>query len=204
MNSEKPPAKAVEEAEPTAGLAATPIVLFVSLLLLSYWGMYYLDKHSGGFQPLVYEPYSNLKYVQSLEPKTEGGEHLARGKRVYETTCGQCHQASGMGTTGLFPPLAKSEWVTEPDPSRLIRIALDGVQGPITVNGQEWNLIMSVNARQLALSDEDLAAVLSYIRQAWGNKSASVAADVVKQIREETAGRPAQWTVTELQAVPLK
>ena len=73
------------------------------------------------------------------------------------------------GTPGQFLPLAGSEWVLEKDPSRLIRIPLLGAAGPITVKGVEWNLAMP--AMGAALPDDDLAAVLSYMRNAWGNKS---------------------------------
>ncbi|MBI3849770.1 MAG: cytochrome c [Verrucomicrobia bacterium] len=204
MNSEKPLLQAADEAEPTAGTAATPVFLFVLLLLLTYWGMYYLDQHSGGFQALAYEPYSGLDELRALEPKPTSGFDPRYGKAVYERTCGVCHQPTGLGAAGQFPPLASSEWVNEPDPARLIRIALDGAQGPITVNGQEWNLIMSVNGKQLGLSDQDLAAVLSYVRQAWGNKAPPVTAEQVKAIRPQTEGRSVQWTATELLAVPVK
>ena len=126
-----------------------------------------LDKYSGGFQALAYAPYGGLEELRSLEPK--GGNDQTQGRIIYERTCGVCHQPSGLGAAGQFPPLANSDWVNEPDPARLIRIALDGAQGPIPVNGQEWNLIMSINGKQLGLSDQDLAAVLSYVRQAGGN-----------------------------------
>ena len=204
MNSDRPLLPAADEAEPTPGVAATPVFLFVLLLVLMYWGMYYLDKHSGGFQALAYEPYGGLDELRALEPKPTGGFDPRYGKAVYERTCGACHQANGLGTPGLVPPLAGSEWVNEPDPARLIRIALDGAQGPITVNGQEWNLIMSVNGKQLGLSDQDLAAVLSYVRQAWGNKAPPVTAEQVKEIRPKTEGRSVQWTAAELLAVPVK
>ena len=202
MNLDQPTPQTTNDAEPTAGIAATPVWMFVCLLVLLYWGMTYLDKYSGGFQALAYAPYGGLEELRSLEPK--GGNDQTQGRIIYERTCGVCHQPSGLGAAGQFPPLANSDWVNEPDPARLIRIALDGAQGPIPVNGQEWNLIMSINGKQLGLSDQDLAAVLSYVRQAWGNKAPPVTAEQVKEIRPQTEGRSVQWTAAELLAVPVK
>jgi len=203
MNSEKPLPKAGEEAEPTAGTAATPVALFVLLLLIAYWGMYYLGNHSGGFQPLVYEPYSSLKYVQSLEPKTEGGEWLARGKKNYELYCQICHQASGLGTPGQFPPLAGSEWVLASGPNRIIRLVLNGIEGPIDVKGQQYNAAMPP-WKDIMTNDEDVAAVLTFIRQnkTWGNNAAAVTVEQVKAIREKIKDQPTAFTAELLKAVP--
>jgi mono/diheme cytochrome c family protein len=203
MNPDNPLPQLTEEAEPTAGIAATPVWLFLLLLVLTYWGMYYLDKHGGGFQTLVYEPYSDLKYVQSLQPKSEEGELLARGKRNFELYCQICHQASGLGTPGQFPPLAGSEWVNAPGPNRIIHIVLNGLQEPIEVHGQQFNAAM-VPWKDIMLKDEDVAAVLTYIRQNkdWGNNASAVKPEQVKPIREKLKDRSAPMTPTELKTIP--
>ena len=202
MTPHKPLPQAVEDAEPTAGPAATPVWLFVLLLLLTYWGMYYLDEHSGGFQSLVYEPYSNLKYVQGLEPKTKGGEFLARGKRNFDLYCLICHQASGLGTPGQFPPLAGSEWVLAPGPNRIIHIVLNGLEGPIEVKGQAFNGAM-LAWKDIMTNDEDVAAVITYIRQRkdWGHNASAVKPEQVKPIREKLEGRSAPMTPDELKKI---
>lgn len=108
----------------------------------------------------------------------------ADGKAVY-ATCQACHQADGKGLPGAFPPLAESEWVNGPV-ENLIRIQLRGLQGPITVKGQQFNSVMPPNA---TMSDDEIAAVLTYVRSNFGNKSSAVTADQVKALRSE-AGKP--------------
>ncbi|MCW5556251.1 MAG: cytochrome c [Verrucomicrobiae bacterium] len=85
--------------------------------------------------------------------------------------------------------------------ARKIRIVLNGLNGPITVNGTAFNSIM--NPFKESLSDSDIAAVLTYVHSAWGNKAGPVSADEVKAIRTETASRETYWTAEELLQVPL-
>jgi len=106
------------------------------------------------------------------------------GATVYNT-CLPCHQATGAGIPGAFPPLAESEWVNGPV-ENLIRIQLRGLMGPITVKGKQYNSVMPPNA---AMSDDEIAAVLTYVRSNFGNKSSAVTADQVKALRSE-AGKP--------------
>ncbi len=108
----------------------------------------------------------------------------ADGAKVY-ATCLPCHQATGAGIPGAFPPLAKSEWVNGPVKS-LIRIQLRGLMGPITVKGTTYNSVMPPNA---TMTDDQIAAVLTYVRSNFGNKSSAVTADQVKALRSEV-GKP--------------
>ena len=108
----------------------------------------------------------------------------ADGAKVYNT-CLPCHQATGAGLPGAFPPLAESEWVNGPV-ENLIRIQLRGLMGPITVKGTTYNSVMPPNA---TMSDDEIAAVLTYVRSNFGNKSSAVTADQVKALRSE-AGKP--------------
>lgn len=111
--------------------------------------------------------------------------------------CQTCHQADGNGVAGAFPPLAGSEWVTG-DPAIPIRIVLHGLQGEITVKGTKYNAMMM--PWKDALSDAEIAAVLTYERSTWGNKAAPVTAAQVAAVRAATASRTTQWTVAELKA----
>ncbi|MFC5051940.1 c-type cytochrome [Rubritalea spongiae] len=113
-----------------------------------------------------------------------GQADAADGKALY-ATCSACHQANGAGIPGAFPPLAESEWVNGPV-ENLIRIQLRGLMGPIKVKGVEYNSMMPPNA---SMSDEEIAAVLSYIRSNFGNTSGPVTPDQVKALRSE-AGKP--------------
>jgi len=107
-------------------------------------------------------------------------------------TCVACHQTTGLGLPGVFPPLAGSEWVNGPA-ENLIRIQLRGLMGPITVAGKEYNSVMPPNA---TLTDGEIAEVLTYIRNEWGNKGSAVTADMVKALRSEV-GKP-MLTVADL------
>jgi mono/diheme cytochrome c family protein len=125
-------------------------------------------------------------------------EQLPDGKQVYSTTCAACHQPAGEGTGGVFPPLAGSEWVNGDD-AKIVRILLHGVTGPIEVAGETYNGMMPPWGG--TLKDADIAAVLTYVRSAWGNKAAPITAAKVASIRSATSARTTPWTAAELAAV---
>jgi mono/diheme cytochrome c family protein len=95
---------------------------------------------------------------------------------------------------GMAPPLADSEWVAGSD-DRLIRIVLQGIGGPITVLGQKYNLDMPGHG---TFSDDQVAAVLTYIRREWDHPYEPVTAKRVAAIRQVTAGRADGWTADQL------
>ena len=186
----------------SAGSDPAPVWLFVLLAVLFYWGLQYLDRHAGGFNTLVYEPNLSYKAVEDLQPKTEGGELIAQGKLVFNTACMACHQATGLGVPGQFPPLAGSEWVLAEGPNRIIRLVLSGFMGPVTVNGQSFNGVMP--PWKDTLKDEDIAAAVTFIRNSWGNKGSPVTPEQVKAIRDEVKDRAAPWTAEELEKTSVK
>jgi mono/diheme cytochrome c family protein len=108
------------------------------------------------------------------------------GAKVFTVYCATCHQQDGKGASGRFPPLAATDWVTG-DKSRLIDLVLNGLQGSITVNGETY-----VNAmpQHSFLSDEEVANVLTYIRQSFGNNAGPVTLDEVAAIRKKTNTAP--------------
>jgi mono/diheme cytochrome c family protein len=115
---------------------------------------------------------------------------MERGKQVFTTTCQACHQATGVGIPGAFPPLAESEWVNGP-PKRVIAIVLHGLQGEINVKGQKFQGVMPPFKEQL--KPEDIAAVATYVRNSFGNKSEVVNIDLVNKVKEETKSRTTSW-----------
>ena len=129
-------------------------------------------------------------------PKGDHGESVKRGIEVYNTLCITCHLADGKGADNLAPPLANSDWVTG-SPERLIRIALHGVQGPIEVNGSRYRHPEVMPGLGLALKDQQIADVLTYIRTAWGGKS-QVKEKEVKHVRATHKDRVLPWNVKEL------
>ncbi len=124
-----------------------------------------------------------------------GKVYARRGKTLYEVSCGACHQVAGEGKEGVASPLAGSEWVTGSE-KRLLLIALDGVRGPIEVKGRRYQLEMP--ALRHVYGDEDMAAILTYIRRAWGNNASEITASFVGKVRVETAQRGDSWTAEEL------
>jgi nitrite reductase (NO-forming) len=105
---------------------------------------------------------------------------IAEGKLLFATTCQPCHQAEGQGIPNTFPPLAGSDFLMA-DKKRAIGIALNGLKGPVTVNGASYDSVMP----PLGLSDEKVARILSFVRNSWGNKGDVVTPEEVKAVRDE-------------------
>mgnify|MGYP003624428852 FL=1 len=145
------------------------------------------DVYSGTQQEGIYHAEGGA--VQTV-PRPSGSEALAvpatrsldqriaLGKRLYESVCFACHQKTGLGVPPAFPPLAKSDYLMA-DRARAIRGVLAGLQGPITVNGKEFNGIMPA----MALTDDELANVFSYVMNTWGNKAEVVTLEEVAAVR---------------------
>ena len=183
-------------AESSSPGAVVPIWLICLTVLLLCAGGLYFDDHGGWFNPQVYGPYRSYAELEPYQPKSDGGL-FSLGKGVYNKTCVACHQANGLGTPGQFPPLAGSEWVNEADPGRMIRAVLNGLQGPITVHGQNFNNVM---VPWNSLSDEDVAAVITYVRgnKEWGNTASAVTPERVAAVRAKIKAHPAAFTADEL------
>ena len=121
-------------------------------------------------------------------------DQMKRGAAVYARTCIACHQPTGMGLPPVFPPIANAPIVVG-NPELPIKFILQGLMGPITVNGTTYNSMMPPVA---GVTDADVADVLTYVRQSFGNQGNPVSADQVKAVRAATAGRTAMWTTAEL------
>jgi mono/diheme cytochrome c family protein len=118
-----------------------------------------------------------------------------RGAQVYGNTCVACHGLDGFGVAGAFPPLAGSEWVTG-DASVPTKIVLHGLMGPISVDGVEFNSAMPP---LVGLSEEDIASVVTYVRQHFGNDASPVTEDDVRAVRRQTGwGAREMWTAETL------
>ena len=118
-----------------------------------------------------------------------------QGRALYAITCAQCHQPHGLGQEGLAPPLADSEWAVGPE-RRLIRIALHGAHGKINVNGRQYQMDMPGLGN--SLNDDQIAAILTYIRRSWEHTAGAVTPAGVSQVRTQTATRQDGWTEAEL------
>jgi putative membrane-bound dehydrogenase-like protein len=122
------------------------------------------------------------------------------GETVYEMACLPCHQPEGKGLPGVYPPLTGSEWVRAENTSRLIRIVLHGLQGPLTVAGQNFGGPDTVPMPAMGgLSDEQISDVLTYVRSAFGPNAAPVKPTEVQTIRATHSRRETPWTARELE-----
>ena len=108
---------------------------------------------------------------------------IEKGKQVFMGLCFACHQPDGKGMPGIFPPLAGSDFL-QADHDRAVRIVLKGLSGPVTVNGATINSAMP--PQEAVLTDAQIADVLTYVLNSWGNKGDAVSTDQVKAIRNET------------------
>ena len=132
---------------------------------------------------------------------------IESGKEIYMKAapggglCFTCHQPNGQGISGQFPPLAGSDWVLG-EKERLIKISIHGLMGEIEVNGVKYNNVMAPpGIPPGSLTDQQIADVLTYIRNEWGNSASAVSPEEVATIRSTVKDRgPMQmWTVAELQ-----
>ena len=130
-----------------------------------------------------------------------------RGKAIFMQTCMACHQPTGLGIPGAFPPFDGSEYV-QGDTKRLVALVIKGYMGPIEVKGQKFNNILIAVDTQFPILKENakLADVLNYIRTAWSNKAdTAITPDFIQKIRDEFKDRTAPWNAEDLaKAFPAK
>ncbi len=178
-------------------------LLFVFAGLIFFAGTY-LNLYSGHFDPHVYNehalPHKGGAEVVKVDPRE-------LGKKLFNNAaCNTCHQATGLGVPGVYPPLAGSEWVNGSE-ERLIRIVLHGLQGKISVKGTEFPgtvqmpVFGKVAGSGFNWSDDKIAAVLTYVRSEWGNAAAPITAEKVAEIHAKE-GDHKPWTVEELTKLP--
>lgn len=118
------------------------------------------------------------------------------GKAPYEQYCGACHAPNGEGIAGgQFPPLAQSEWI-KGQPERIIEVVLHGLQGPLQVNGKDFNLVMPPHKD--SLTDAQIADIISYVRSSWGHKESAVTKEQVIAMRKATAKKSDMWKADQL------
>jgi mono/diheme cytochrome c family protein len=127
------------------------------------------------------------------------GRNVPSGAAHFERLCAGCHGRDGLALEGEAPPLAGSYWVAGPE-TRLIRIVMHGVRGPIQVGDEIYDREMpGVGSK---LSDQEMAALLSFVRRRWGAPSAPITPKTVRRVRAAAGHRTRYWTVKELLAAP--
>ena len=172
-----------EKVDPLEQNRPLPWFLVMSLGALAMWGAFYIYSTPSGED----SAYGDQRTVADLRPPVvlAGAAPSIDGKQVYGAKCVACHQGSGLGVAGVFPPVAASEWVLG-DEKILTNILLHGVNGEMVVKGTKYNGAMPA---WKSLSDDELAAVLTYIRSDWGNTALPIKAETIKSQRELTKAR---------------
>lgn len=177
-------AAAAREGNEPSLAPAQPATIFMFLVFAAVllFGGNYLGKLSGGFS---YDQYVLPGYVPQPAPGMEGvvvarpwiDDYMATGKKQY-AVCAACHGSKGEGNAATnIPPLAGSDWPTG-DTEKFAMIILNGLQGPITVNGKVYNNVMP--AQGAGMTPENLGAVMTYVRRSFGNDASIVTPDMAK------------------------
>ncbi len=130
-------------------------------------------------------PLPEINMADWVRPADMAKTDMLDGKALFEgkATCVNCHQPTGLGIPGVFPPLSGNPHVTEGDGSYVAKTAIHGRSGSLQVKGNTYNATMPPIGTQQGLSDEEIAAVVNYVRNAWGNKADPITAEQVKAQR---------------------
>jgi mono/diheme cytochrome c family protein len=200
-------AVAREKNDPVAAPTPIPITIIAAITAIGMIAGSYFGGNTGtdfsaanikGYDyPSKYDGVSETT-DKTMDPKTEHEPNnwIAAGKALYANNCNACHQATGQGVAGTFPPLAGSEFVIKGE-KQLIAILLHGLGGPLTVNGKGYNGQMPPQGGK---SNKDIAQLVSYVRNDWGNKASVVYEDQVAAVRKELGARSV-YTETEIRAL---
>jgi mono/diheme cytochrome c family protein len=188
-----------EPRDPQEGREPPPWWLWAGAILAIFWGGWYLGRYGGTFDTSTHialgarEPTTAREAAE--KQATAAADPVEAGRQIYLARCQACHQADGKGLPGAFPPLVGSEWVTGA-PEVVVHILLHGMQGPVQVAGQTYNGLMPGWRDQL--SDREIAAVATYIRQWPPNAAPPVDSGLVAARRAATAQRALPWTADEV------
>jgi len=136
----------------------------------------YISEKAGPSSPAIASAASALE-KGTLDIKTQ----VAAGEQLFRGTCSVCHQPHGNGLPNVFPPLAKSDFLMA-NKQRAIEVVLKGLTGPVTVNGKQFNSVMPPMSQ---LRDDEIANILTYVRNAWGNQGDQVSAAEVTATRSK-------------------
>ncbi|HEV2483013.1 MAG TPA: copper-containing nitrite reductase [Puia sp.] len=140
--------------------------------------------YSGKVRDELYQPGAPLVTEEPADPAAPDlplAERFKQGQQLFEMNCSSCHQSTGLGMPGAIPPLAKSDFLMKRS-DQGIGVLLNGINNePITVNGNHFQGVMP----KLSLSDDQVANILTYVRNSWGNKSAVIQEKQVKKLRNQ-------------------
>ena len=148
--------------------------------------LYVVDSQVGRVWRIMYYPdgiketvASSAPVQKTVETEETVSEALLAGKAVYDSYCLTCHMSNGMGAPGMNPPLAGTDWVLG-DKGRLIKVVLQGLDEQVEIQGEFYQNVMASHA---FLSDQQIADVLTFVRQSFGNDANEVKPEEVRKVR---------------------
>lgn len=175
-----------ENPDPHEGNTPIPWLVLLIVALALGWAIGYIALSDLGNDART----GDRRTMADLAPKAAAGGTAVDGAQIFAAQCVACHQATGLGLPGVFPPLAGSEWVNGKE-SVVAQILLHGITGKITVKGAVYQGQMP--AYKDKLSDAEIAAVITHIRSSFGNAAGKVDAPLVKAEREASKDRTKPW-----------
>ncbi len=195
-----------EKREPRVGLEPLSMWLIAIYGLAVFFGGAYLGRYSGNFSGNGLDPLGGAPRMAKKGGGPQGEPQQAeltprdRGKKIFSANCQTCHQANGLGIAGQYPPLAGSEF-TIGGSRRMAMIVLKGLQGPVTVKGQQYGSAV-MQPWDKTLTDQKIADVMTYERSEWGNNASPVTAEQIAALRKELANHPESFVEHDLLAAP--
>lgn len=179
---------------PEEGNESGPWWLFAIILVTFAFGFFYIGFYFGEFS---YQPHQ--LFISQAENDVQAEEveltQMELGENIYDRVCSTCHQSNGQGVEGVFPTLVDTDYVNG-SVGRLAGLIVHGLYGEMEIKGVIYNGNMPAWGDQI--TDEEVAAVMTYVRNSFGNKSSDVPVDSVKSYRESYGERSSQWEVSEL------
>ena len=179
------PSQRREYGEPSEQMTPLPRTLLILVVGLVSWGAWYLSQSAPEASARLGDARTTAAFTQAA-----AASGPADGGQIYTSKCAACHQATGVGVAGVFPPLAASEWVTGRQ-EVIVQILLHGINGPIEVRDVAYNGLMP---QWKTLRDDEIAAVTTYIRANFGNRAPPIDAAFVAAERAKTADRTVPWS----------
>jgi mono/diheme cytochrome c family protein len=194
-----------EKREPRVGAEPLSIWLIAIYGLAVFFGGAYLGRYSGNFSSGGLDPMGAPPAPKKAAAGGPGAQvaelsPAERGKKVFSANCQTCHQANGLGVPGQYPPLAGSEFTTGGS-RRMAMIVLKGLQGPVTVKGQQFGTAV-MQPWDKTLTDKQISDVMTYERSDWGNSASPVAPEQIAALRKELANHPNSFTAPEILTAP--
>lgn len=175
-----------ENPEPCEARNPVPVAVIALVSLMLGWAAGYLM----AARPDADASLGDQRTALAATPTADSETTVVDGGALYTAHCVACHQATGAGLPGVFPPLAGSEWVLGNEDT-VLQVMLHGVSGQIEVAGQTYQGSMPAFGERF--SDAEIAALASHLRSSWGNSAPAVSAAAAAAARTRTADRSAPW-----------